>query len=523
MPRNAANNAFGGSGAIAQTIAVPHEHPPLRMPSFPNLERTAVVPLVNTGTVAVTASSTLELTLLRSATFPLWGRITEPAVVSNYWSSSGSEMFGPLINLQDVVEIVANPWTSNGAGSTGVGGTYIGRYPLCVLDDGRAFVRSAGTYGTMLQIHTSATAVDVGNTLAITVTFETYDGQETRVVNETFTHGAATHTLYIPAAGMLNCAPDIKDLFWRPVRIVLSGLSSGAGATQPGVVTAVLVGLCSGGTFGNPNLGASPVDWFGPLFEPPEYSANPSVYASMRSTAVALLLSNVTAVLNKEGTVQAARLPRSRTNKYYTTGSHGTFIATASPQERYWGPLEKGLYTFTMPDSSSETFRDYSNDLLTGTRCAIFRPDAFDYVTLISMADLGGTDTTMAYTLDRHAEFRTSSPLFPTGFSVITLESYHLAQMALAKQGAFYENPVHLSAITSLLRGAVTRLAPVVMPHVANAAKAAGSVLLNRAVSALNTRMDQFMSPQRNKQPQRRKLAAKPKPKAKKAGWKNVK
>lgn len=68
---------------LAKTIAVPHDHPPTRLPSFPNLERTCVMQYLVNTTVDTTGSASSAFALCRSPTYPVWGtvNITSPTLI----------------------------------------------------------------------------------------------------------------------------------------------------------------------------------------------------------------------------------------------------------------------------------------------------------------------------------------------------------------------------------------------------------------------------------------------------------
>jgi len=105
-----------------------------------------------------------------------------------------------------------------------------------------------------------------------------------------------------------------------------------------------------------------------------------------------------------------------------------------------------------------------------------------------------------------------SSVLFPLGYSTLALETYHGAQMALANQGVFYENPTHLDMLGSLISAAVRKIGPMGAPYAIGAAKAAGSHLLQTAVKKLGDFAQAKMV--KTPDPPQRTRASKPKPKA---------
>lgn len=478
---------------LAQAIAVPHEHRPQRVPSFPNLERTAVVPTVATGSIKVDAGVSRDFTLIRSPTYPLW-TMTEKstaAAAAFYTATPGGVAgvgFGELKAVGSSIVFPKDPFTSYGnSGGDATWHTQVyRRYPLARSRDGRVFVPVAGVNGTSSYSSCSIMFATV-QTLNATLTFELWDGTgETTFFQANVTCTAGTSLDYSTNSAFGTSA------FYRLVSAELTSYTSGTG-----IVSSYTCGINSGGTNVTPT-GAG-VWFYGPVFAPPEFGSSRLPYAATRANAAGVLLSNVTAVLDKEGTVNCARMPRVAANRAFsgtaaTSGSSfTTLISSIYPKDRYYGPMEKGLYAYTLPDKSTDDFCDYVSDALAldGMAMPYFHLESFEYVSLISFADLGGNGSTLAVTQDVHLEFRSSSMLFPVGYSTTSLESYHLSQMALAQQGVFFENPIHLAAIGSLIRSAVMKIAPVVAPYAKAAAAAVGNRILSNAVSSLNTRMSQ--------------------------------
>jgi hypothetical protein len=246
-----------------------------------------------------------------------------------------------------------------------------------------------------------------------------------------------------------------------------------------------------------------------PITKPVEAATTIIPWKSVRTTAVGALFSNVTAVLNKEGTVKAARLNSELINPLYS-GGYDAAIDRVYPKDRYFGPMENGLYTFTLPDSGSEQYRD----VLEHTQNAIFpvwtgramNPAVFDldklnYFNMIVFTDIGTSDTTLAITADRHIEFRSTSVLFPLGFSTCQLETYHASQMALVQLGVFFENPAHLGLIGAAVAQAVRAVASYAYPVVRQVGQAALMAAGDKMLSMANKKLGQMNQARLVKQP----------------------
>ena len=204
----------------------------------------------------------------------------------------------------------------------------------------------------------------------------------------------------------------------------------------------------------------------------PEYYNSVAPFRSTRLNASALLLTNVTKVLNKEGTVESSRV-------IFNPDSGRTFmdadvptVSTSNPETRYFGALEKGAYTFTAPDQESLVFTTpYEtvrvNDALIGTGGSAYpiivpehtieRPVMnLDprYMNTIILTDLDTTDDSqLALTLDTHWEFRTISTLYQLDYSRMPIETYHAAMLAVMRAGLFYENNTHQKILQAVGKG----------------------------------------------------------------------
>ena len=212
----------------------------------------------------------------------------------------------------------------------------------------------------------------------------------------------------------------------------------------------------------------------------PEYYNSIAPFQSTRLNSSALLLTNVTKVLNKEGTVQSSRLLFNPHAGHTFHHADVVGVSTSNPDTRYFGALEKGAYTFTAPDQESLKFvtpyRSVSiND--TGTSDGNIIPLTFiptraverpvldleaKYYNCIICSDLDSTDDTqLAMTLDTHWEFRTISTLYTLDYSRMPMEVYHAAMLAVVKAGFFYENNSHTSILRMLSTG-VRYAAPMI-------------------------------------------------------------
>jgi hypothetical protein len=199
-----------------------------------------------------------------------------------------------------------------------------------------------------------------------------------------------------------------------------------------------------------------------------------------RTTASAVLLTNVTKVLNKEGTVLAGRLLNRHTEAWNFDSAR---LSQLHPAEKAMLPLETGFYTYAPPSTDMATFFDYTMTL-TGDyaeinsteRYPVFRLDNTAYANCFILADSdAATPSSFAVNTDWHIEFRNNSTLFQIGMSAITLEAFHQAILNLVSHGFFFSNGKHKGLISKIIAGgqkAAPYLTPLLPPSAAMAARA---------------------------------------------------
>lgn len=462
---------------MALTVAIPQDHKPMRLPTFPNLERTATLAFTRTTTISVDGARTA--TLLRSPTYPLW--------VHRFLQVTG--------------------------GSDGVvwrGFTYPS-LGVC----------SADTYLDLTEPKTCTTVASLNaSQTAITSFIVSTAGGRYGV----YVPPGTNYQLYIPVTGGVTFSGHADVTYYptsnvigdeiRQLRVPITlnvgdafGLHNGGFFFLDGIqVGGTSAGI---GTYLEIQQGFRYVNgtYLVPAFTPTEFDVAPLVYQSTRCTAAAALFSNVSQVMTKEGTVEAARLVRAKGGLLSITGEA---VSTTHPQDRYYGLMENGLYSFTLPDGASEVFQDCVWEI-SGIFVPLFNLDHLEYKNTIIFSDLNPeAATTLAVTLSYHLEFRSSSMLFPVGFSTVPLETYHGVQMSLMQLGCFQENPLHWAALATAVKSAVAKIAPVVAPHLKSAAFAGGNYLLNAAADRLSKHFGQQKQMVKPKpQPQKHKKAEK--------------
>jgi len=499
-------NATAGLTTLAKTIANPHDHPPQRLPSFPNLERTAVSPFMTTGTYYLAGGGTRRAILCRSPAFPLWAEQIPVAATSlsqslQVWNTNSSiEMPSAAGVVWTFGKIVADLGSYSEFGwPTPNAHKY--NWPNAIDASGQFWFFAPSACNSEFEFLVSAVC---------TATFE-LDVEVISTGNIGFTGNMATMTGSVSAGVQVALGSANITGWWRPVELRIT-TTGGAGLSIVG--NSMRAGWNTGGTFNTPT-GTWGTAALWPLSSAPEFATSTVPYAATRSTASSVLFTNVTKVVAKEGTVMAARFNSAVVPFLGFTASN---MSTTHPKEKYFSGLEHGFYAFTLPDENSARFADCVTDGLSTSYLPLFNFAHIGYFTAIVFNDLDASDsTTLAWTANNHLEYRSSSTLFPLGFSTTSLESYHVAQMSLASMGTMFENPLHLGAITALASAAVRKFAPIVAPHLMSMARAGGNYLLNAAASKLVSNFKQSgIAPANTKAPPapKKKIPAKPKPKA---------
>lgn len=201
----------------------------------------------------------------------------------------------------------------------------------------------------------------------------------------------------------------------------------------------------------------------------------PVLYKNCRCTAASALFSNVTANINKEGTVRAVRANAENLNPWEDWRVDVAFTQV-NPEYAVNLPLATGLYAFAMPDQKTLKFRDCVHDRESATGglapwpagrgdAAVMDIGGFDNVMLMLFTDAGvGSTTQLQVIVDTHLEFKHNSPLWELKVSNVTPDEMMQAIKALQQMQHAFENPLHLSDILRYVQKAAGMLLPHISP-----------------------------------------------------------
>jgi hypothetical protein len=497
-----------GLSRLAQTTALPAQNAPVRLPTYPSVERTAVLKMQAAYNMTITDNSSGYVIVMSDPVYPIWASQT----TTNYssWLSRTSALTFPTVagGTADLTKYMTNTagW-SVGTKFNTTTGYYFQTYTL-IDDSGRLWWWVPANSNGFCAATTSATVHGGAfkfNVRKAACPSELETASVIRVDATVATSAASQITAILVGGGWftlesIECTTSATATTLVSVNSILIGNTTEA--TDPLVVTTAPTGTLYA------------VLW--PFLTTPfEGTVASKIYKGLRVNSLSVLFQNTTAVMEKEGTVQAVRLPYASCPWDSSPGTNFyTYFADAPVAERYVGLLEKGLYTYVAPDESSVKFHDYSHPSLVNETWATAE-DPCQYYHFIKFTDqgTGSKATQLMLTLTVHYEFRSSSMLWEVGVSKITLEEWHQAQVAMMQLGFFFENPAHLATIARLAGVAARAAWPTVKRALGAAAGAAVTSVVNSAKQAITMKNRPQVTFQSQKPDRRQPPRARPKAK----------
>lgn len=477
------SNPLQALTGLARTISLPHEFAPVRYPSFPALERTAVIgfnapyqwdpPSTNSHNKAI---------LTRQAAYPFWVEKTLAStkpLAHGYYTNTDETFLAPVA-AGNTGPCIVTPLPRIARGyskQTGVANAlepaftcgearpdYPLDYPIIGVDEACGMLPflyvPAG--GTVVAIGTTEELTAMSDKFVINLEAWACPGQTRQLTSILHTGGWAAKGVY----GTLV----LGEATWVRFRsIVMQG--SDAASTAPAVRRMYL--YATNGGVSAPghstveqvsySFGSAGINAVLPVSGVPEFSTSSIPWRSTRTTAASVLFTNVTPVLNKAGTFLGARVNPNSHNPF-TISPEG--ISAFHPAEKAFLNAETGFYTYCPPSTDLAHFWDYCTQIGGGvgeppeSEIPNYRLDNDSLVNVIFFKD--NVFANFAINLDWHLEFRNTSALFQIGLAAATLESLHQAQLTLTEVGFFFANETHKVTIGQILR----KLASAAMKYV---------------------------------------------------------
>lgn len=488
---------------LAMSFVLPHENPPRRLPVVP-ATLTATLSLMQDKTMSVGDATFTRGFLCRDPCYPLW-HDRSVSQCSCYLTSDSSGNW-TIPNRTDAT-IPLPDWDYIGAESnTGtIDGASVSQNDLADLTP-LARAPDTGTtaiyvpYGSKLIMSILSTVAGTGTGIRAELGWWSKGEPHVSTIQMQVTGTTGWGFGGLAGSSSVGIGSLIEGVIPYGFVWVKNWCTYGTAPTTAVSTATLRLGWSTS------DSSVAPTGQFKSLFPfafPPEFVNSRTPYEHTRLNSSAALFTNVSAVLNKEGTVLASRL-RNASVDPWTFGI--VDLNSTHPSLRYYGPLEKGLYTFTTPSGNEGKFSDNVVDIgaPVGNQSPSFRPlfnfmDVGIYNAFI-FSDLGSASgaTNLAASCYVHLEFETSSSLFTPGVSYLTLEHLHAAEVALLKFGHFHENPLHWAAIKTAALAALRVVGPMVAPvvqHYATKAVNAGVAMIAGRKAAGDRKMNQELAP----------------------------
>lgn len=445
--------------AMAQAIALPHDYRPRRYPSFPAIERTAVAGFNIPRQVAFPTDKTeLKVGLFRDAAWPCFisQDIESWLQIVSYgaWDAEGASQ---IVSTNDVsFQVAPTPTYATVVNNPNATTTKVKitgaveppwKYPIIGGHQDKTYTywpASTKLYA-VLRTTSHATSGSMNVHLDVEVWREA-----NRVTGVEFSGVQLLTTNLGTLFGPLTAT---KNSWVRPAAIQVRNF---AGAITIGefdvdlIVTSGIVTYTPSATDAG-TVAVSNVLTYGflPLAPVPEFDVTERPWASTRTTAASVLITNVTKVMDKEGTALAGRLQNTYESAWNFDASS---LAVLHPAEKAMLALETGFYTYSPPSADMAQYYDHTCTLEDGSILPRFRLDNPALVNCVILTDSDPTThSSFAINVDWHIEFRNNSTLFQIGMSGMTLEAYHQALLVLAQYGYFFANETHRSILGKII------------------------------------------------------------------------
>ncbi len=193
----------------------------------------------------------------------------------------------------------------------------------------------------------------------------------------------------------------------------------------------------------------------------PQAQTHPEYMKQVRLLSASLLCTNVASKYAKEGTSQGAVI--SDGSPFYL---HNTPEDLQSKSDYYYGPAEKGIYTWLRPGTGAFEYRNAmqvdSTGLVTDTNFALDDGCEYQAVLLRSDVSTGGVyplDYLVAvhYNVEFHTDDQWREVAYPTFDGAVAIKALQLA----VRCTTFSENPLHIAQVKAF----VTRVGKLIRAH----------------------------------------------------------
>lgn len=439
----------------------------LRMPTYPDLQRTGLYPQLEEGTLSLTRNPT-RVALIRDPTFPLWADMPG-AFYAFGWSHVGPNLDELSVGPADTEEISLTDFTLSDpfsgtvtATSTrpGMIGTFLSP-PASVLAnvfpeiDERPWmwvpngwtINVVGTFGSAPTI--------TGSLVDVIAVLEVRNSAEDALQDYELPLGDvdAAHPKY--GASMASAALSSAartGVFVRLRSLRLLGGAAGVAVVGYSVRVALVATATNLGqvvTTGISELlptigvapGGAPLAGFMPVVNLSQNrnqltNAASIIAAAVKVVSTAIVFTNVTKVMNQEGTIQCCRFYQ---DSQYSLAVPPAAFSGFMPDDRAFLRMAAGVRTAVRPSSEFEMFQDYRVTYPTGfdargffAASRLLKKMHIHYM-LFADPDLA-TTSSIAFSLRQNLEFITNDVLLRPGISPFSISALHDAVRKFANQ-----------------------------------------------------------------------------------------
>lgn len=436
----------------------------------------------------------------------------QPGLLYQYWRDAKATTYTGLWSTEAVASNTSIPSTSITLFDVGLNtgnslfGAFLGTTPWPVpLPFAGLYSSTAGFHGTFLPVAHIADSPETfvylngGDTLTITFTW-TMDGSgwggvlvcdvmqwdgatkgATPLITNAMLNGVSTETAAgIPSSsGMSVLTFTVNAPAWYKVSIVSLRTSA---APASGVIRALSATytITAGSTAGW-SLVSSP-QLVGPSV--PNSTGIPAIGEKAKINGVSILMTNTTNLLNRGGTITAARIAPGELNPETV----GPEQLGGISNDLYNGDGAKGVYTFMENTVYKASYRDFTNKV--GPMYCLDDDSKFHFMRLNS-----STAQTLAVTTSYVLEYKCSNQLLcndsvAAGNTTLVEQARGLVN---SEPEWFFENPLHMSQIFSWIKSMGRGLLKIGPTAFGGAAAATGNPALAGVATILSGMNKMFL------------------------------
>lgn len=433
-------------GTLVKYFHRPMGKVPIRLPTYPGLQRTSILSFFVPTSLNITSASTVRLGFYPQPAFPLWAEL--PCTAETYFgswlmtaASGGSTGVGTPGKLGGwAVGTSAN--TSLNVPIPAITGGLVPpcQYLVTGVDTGCSstpFIYVPPGFNAysmfLFGLAIGTTAASVGTGWEIW----TAPGSTTTLgVNSTFSVANATGAMV--ATPLIAAAANTGGVWIRPT-VVNASVTFGQAAVGLVITSGTATYTASASTNGSVAITATAAsNSYMPLMVPADFAISTIPWSDTRIVAGELRIQNVTSMINRGGSFTAARIVPEDTP---ITGWTAALVTAANPRDKLFAPADMAMTTFLMPGSDISNFYDCTYSATVGANGTVARlpvmslnnPQPFQaFVITVPAAQ------TFALQPELHMEFRNQRSLFPLGFSDVHVDAMNRAAIILAQMPPFH-------------------------------------------------------------------------------------